>query len=216
MIKKELINYLLQFAKHRTIFHSEADFQLEFGMFLMKEGFEVRLEKGFKRIGIYQKIELDMELDGRIAIELKYKTSAINVKVGDESFELKEHGAANLGRFDAIDDARRVKSLVDSLETTIQQGFTVFLTNDPDYWGNNAQRTMSKDFSLVENRSFNLGDVLDWKSKSLNVDSVSKNRLYPFAPINMDFSDVVNWNKFSEIDNSKSGTFRFFVLDVNN
>jgi hypothetical protein len=129
---------------------------------------------------------------------------------------LKEHGAANLGRFDAIDDARRVKSLVDSQETTIQQGFTVFLTNDPDYWGNNAQRTMSKDFSLVENRSFNLGDVLDWKSKSLNVDSVSKNRLYPFAPINMDFSDVVNWNKFSEIDNSKSGTFRFFVLDVNN
>ena len=216
MTKKELINYLLQFAKHRTIFHSEADFQLEFGMFLMKEGFEVRLEKGFKRIGIYQKIELDMELDGRIAIELKYKTSAINVKVGDESFELKQHGAANLGRFDAIDDARRVKSLVDSKETKIRQGFTVFLTNDPDYWENNGHRTMSKDFALIENRNFNKGESLDLNSKSLNVNSNNLAEMRLYAPINMDFSDVVNWNEFSEIDNSKSGTFRFFVLDVNN
>lgn len=216
MTKKELINYLLQFAKHRTIFHSEADFQLEFGMFLMKEGFEVRLEKGFKRIGIYQKIELDMELNGSIAIELKYKTSAINVKVGDESFELKEHGAANLGRFDAIDDARRVKSLVDSPETKIRQGFTVFLTNDPDYWENNAQRTMSKDFALIENRNFNKGESLDWNSKSLNVNSVSKNRMSPFSPIITDFPEVVNWFDFSKINNSKKGNFRFFVLDVNN
>ena len=88
----------------------------------MKEGFEVRLEKGFKRIGIYQKIELDMELNGSIAIELKYKTAELNVVVNEESFELKQHGAANLGRFDAIDDARRVKSLVDSKETKIRQG----------------------------------------------------------------------------------------------
>jgi hypothetical protein len=216
MKKQDLINYMLEFANSRTIFHSEADFQLEFGMFLMKKGHSVRLEKGFKRIGIYPKIELDMELNGKIAIELKYKTSELNLNVADESFELKQHGAANLGRFDAIDDARRVRSLVDSSSTKITSGFTIFLSNDSDYWLNNAQRTMSKDFALIENRNFAIGDTLDWHSKSLNVNSVSKNRMDPFAPIDIQFNDQIQWHDFSEINKNKSGIFRFFVLDVNN
>ena len=216
MKKQDLVNHMLEFSKARRIFHSEADFQLEFGMFLMKEGYSVRLEKGFKRIGIYPKIELDMELNGKISIELKYKTSELNLNVGDESFELKQHGAANLGRFDAIDDARRVRSLVDSSSTKITSGFTIFLSNDSDYWLNNAQRTMSKEFALIENRNFAIGDTLDWHSKSLNVNSVSKNRMYPFAPIDIQFNDQIQWHDFSEINKNKSGIFRFFVLDVNN
>jgi hypothetical protein len=216
MKKQDLINYMLEFANSRTVFHSEADFQLEFGMFLMKKGHSVRLEKGFKRIGIYPKIELDMELNGKIAIELKYKTSELKVKVGEEHFELKQHGAANLGRFDAIDDARRVKSLVDSKSTKISEGFTVFLTNDSDYWLNNAQRTMSKDFGLIEKRRFTNGEKLDWHSKSLNANSVSKNRMQPFSPIDIQFNDQIQWHDFSEINKNKSGIFRFFVLDVNN
>ena len=216
MKKQDLVNHMLEFSKARRIFHSEADFQLEFGMFLMKEGYSVRLEKGFKRIGIYPKIELDMELNGKIAIELKYKTSELNLNVGDESFELKQHGAANLGRFDAIDDARRVRSLVDSTSTKITSGFTIFLSNDSDYWLNNAQRTMSKDFALIENRKCIQGDNLDWHSKSLNVNSVSKNRIHPFAPIDIQFNDQIQWHDFSEINKNKSGIFRFFVLDVNN
>ena len=216
MKKQDLVNYMWEFSKARRLFHSEADFQLEFGMFLMKEGYSVRLEKGFKRIGIYPKIELDMELNGKIAIELKYKTSELNLNVGDESFELKQHGAANLGRFDAIDDARRVRSLVDSDITKITKGYTIFLTNDQDYWLNNAQRTMSKEFALIENRNFAIGDTLDWHSKSLNVNSVSKNRMQPFAPIDIQFNDQIQWHDFSEINKNKSGIFRFFVLDVNN
>jgi hypothetical protein len=215
MKKQDLVNYLLEFANSRSLFHSEADFQLEFGMFLMIKGHSVRLEKGFKGIGIYQKIELDMELDEKIAIELKYKTSELKVKVRDEHFELKQHGAANLGRFDAIDDARRVKSLVNSKSTKISEGFTVFLTNDSDYWLNYAQRTMSKDFALIEKRRFTNGEKLDWHSKSLNVNSVSKNRMDPYAPIEIDFNDEINWCDFSKVNNDKSGNFRFFVIDVN-
>ena len=216
MKKQELIDYMLDFSKHRSVFHSEADFQLEFGLYLMKKGYKVRLEKGFKRIGIYQKIELDMELNGCIAIELKYKSAELNVDFGDETFELKQHGAANLGRFDAIDDARRVRSLVDADETKITKGFTIFLTNDRDYWMNNAQRTMSKNFALIENRKFGISEQLDWHSKSLNVNSVSTNRMAPYAPIQIDFNDEIKWYDFSKIDNTKSGFFRFFVFDVNN
>tara|TARA_B110000971_G_C19877610_1_gene439164 strand:+ start:225 stop:875 length:651 start_codon:yes stop_codon:yes gene_type:complete len=216
MTKDELIYLVSDFSKHRNIFHSESDFQLEFGMYLIKNHFEVRLEKGFKQIGIYDKIELDIELNGCIAIELKYKTSYFKEEIGDESFELKQHGATNLGRFDAINDARRVKSLKDSNTTKIKKGFTIFLTNEVDYWSNNAERTMSKDFNLTEDRILKKGKILDWKSKSPNIKSVSKKRIPPFTPVNIDFNDVINWVEFSKIGNSKSGRFRFFVLDVNN
>jgi len=216
MNKEILINLVSDFSNYRKIFHSESDFQLEFGMYLLKNHYKVRLEKGFKQIGIYSKIELDIELNGCIAIELKYKTAFLKERVGDELFELKKHGAPNLGRFDAINDARRVKSLVNSKNTNIKKGYTIFLTNETDYWSNNAQKTMSKDFNLTENRSFKKGEILDWKSKSLNIKSVTKKRITPFSPIKIDFNDVINWSEFSKIGNNKSGRFRFFVLDVNN
>jgi len=38
----------------------------------------------------------------------------------------------------------------------------------------------------------------------------------PYAPIQIDFNDEINWYDFSKIDNAKSGIFRFFVFDVNN
>ena len=75
---------------------------------------------------------------------------------------------------------------------------------------------MSKDFALIENRKCIQGDNLDWHSKSLNVNSVSKNRIHPFAPIDIQFNDQIQWHDFSEINKNKSGIFRFFVLDVNN
>ena len=216
MKKNELITLISDFSKHRNIFHLESDFQLEFGMYLIKNHFEVRLEKGFKQIGIYDKIELDIEVNGCIAIELKYKTAYLKEEIGEESFELKQHGATNLGRFDAINDARRVKYLKDSNNTKIKKGFTIFLTNESDYWSNNAQRTMSKDFNLIEDRVLKKGKILDWKLKSPNIKSVSKKRIDPFAPINIDFNDVIKWREFSKIGSDKSGRFRFFVLDVNN
>tara|TARA_B100002019_G_C21254841_1_gene593240 strand:+ start:717 stop:938 length:222 start_codon:yes stop_codon:yes gene_type:complete len=68
MTKDELIYLVSDFSKHRKIFHSESDFQLEFGMYLKKNHFEVRLEKGFKQIELYNKIELDIELNGLIIV----------------------------------------------------------------------------------------------------------------------------------------------------
>lgn len=216
MKKEELINHLQEFSKVRSLFHSEADFQLEFGLFLFTLGYKVRLEKGFTQIDIYQKIELDMELNGNIAIELKYKTAELTEIFDHESYLLRQHGAANLGRFDAFNDARRVKSLVNSSETKITKGFTIFLTNDQSYWANDASKTMSTEFALIDNRELKATESLNWQSESLNVNSVSKSRTGDYAPIKIDFNDKIKWFDFSEINKSKSGTFRFFVLDVNN
>jgi hypothetical protein len=47
---------------------------------------------------------------------------------------------------------------------------------------------MSKNFALIENRKFGISEQLDWHSKSLNVNSVSTNRIAPYAPIQIDFN----------------------------
>ena len=75
---------------------------------------------------------------------------------------------------------------------------------------------MSKDFNLTEGRVFKKGEILDWKSKPPNIKSVSKKRIDPFTPFNIDFNDVIKWSKFSKIGSNKSGRFRFFVGYVNN
>lgn len=215
MTKKDLIKFILDFSKHRKIFHSESDFQLELGMYFMRNNFEVRLEKSFKKISIYNKIELDIELNGCIAIELKYKTDVFKGTVNNEIFELKQHGANSLGRFDVFNDARRVKSLKDSNKTTINKGYTVFLTNDKNYWSNDGSKTMSKDFDLTNHRNLKKGEILDWNPKTPKIKSVSKKRLSPFSPIKIEFDDVINWYDFSEIGNCENGDFRFFILDIN-
>lgn len=205
-----------ELSETRPVFHAEADFQLELGLLLSKKGFNVRLEKAFNSISIYSKIELDIELDNSIAIELKYKTQLFNTTIGDEAFELKLHGAANLGRFDALDDARRVSLLTKSPTTRIKRGFTVFLTNDVYYWQYNAGGSMSEEFSLIQGRELNAGDSLNWVGQSINPNSISKKRMNPYAPIAVEFNETVSWHVYSHFEEKRNGLFKFFVLDVNN
>jgi len=216
MTKKELVFALEELSKKRPVFHSEADFQLELATHLSSKGYNVRLEKSYSRVGIYKKIELDVELNDFFAIELKYKTQLFTTTIADELFELKKHGAANLGRFDALDDARRVKLLKNSFKTKIKRGFTVFLTNDCYYWGNDAIGSMSEQFSLKDGRSLKVGSVLNWVGNSFNPNSLSQKRMSPYAPIEIEFNEDITWHDYSNFLEEKNGLFRFFVLDVNN
>jgi hypothetical protein len=216
MQKQQLITIIKELSAARPVFHAEADFQLELGLLLAKKGHNVRLEKSFKRIGMYPKIELDIELDNSIAIELKYKTQLFNATIGDEDFELKLHGAANLGRFDVLDDARRVSLLTKAPTTKIKKGFTVFLTNDIYYWLYDAAGSMSEEFSLLEGRNFNVGESLNWVGNSFNPNSLSKKRMSPYAPIATEFNETIAWHDYSNFEKKPNGLFRFFVLEVNN
>jgi hypothetical protein len=63
---------------------------------------------------------------------------------------------------------------------------------------------------LIEGRLFNLGEDLNWRTENLNINSVSKNRVAPYAPIRISFQERINWYDYSEFKNIKSGFFRFF------
>jgi hypothetical protein len=216
MKKQDLIKIIQELSTTRPVFHSEADFQLELGALLAQKGHSVRMEKSYHQIGLYAKIELDIELDNSIAIELKYKTQLFSTTIEDENFELKLHGAANLGRFDALDDARRVSLLTQAPSTKIKKGFTVFLTNDIYYWQYDGAGSMSEQFSLLEGRKLKAGSSLNWVGNSFNPNSLSKKRMSPYAPLSIDFNETIEWHDYTHFDKKKNGYFRFFVLDVNN
>jgi hypothetical protein len=223
MNKATLTNYLLELSQSRPIFHSEADFQHELACLLNRHEHSVRLEKPFTISGNhipngYLRTELDIEIDGTCALELKYKTHALKCLVQNEAFELKNQGAQNLGRFDLLDDARKVHWLKTAPSNKIAKGFTIFLTNDDKYWRDNAQGTMSEEFSLEHERTLRPGSVLNWVGNP-TANSVGSNRLPPYAPIHIQFGENVNWEFYSDCSRyanqlERNKIFKFFILEV--
>lgn len=223
-MNKPLLNmYLNILATSRSVFHSEADFQHELACLLNQHGHSVRLEKPFFMSGNHipngsLRSELDIEIDGTCALELKYKTHSLKCLIQDEAFELKNQGAQNLGRFDVLDDARKVHWLKTDPTNKIETGFTIFLTNDDKYWLDNAQGTMSEEFSLEDGRAFLAGDVLNWVGNP-TANSAGTKRLPPYAPIHIQFNQNVNWEFYSDCSPyanqlERNKIFKFFVLEV--
>jgi hypothetical protein len=212
-----LLGLMNQLSIRRRLFHSEADFQLELASLFKESGHSVRLEKSFRLNTNFienVKFELDIELDGEIAIELKYKTKKLSINVDGEQFLLTSHSAGNLGRFDAIDDARWVRELVNSGIST--KGFTIFLTNDYDYWTNDASNTMARNFNIVQERVLSDGDSLAWHPIDPSAGSAGKSRINPYAPIPIHFNEMIRWHNYSDLNGIKNGNFRFIVINVNN
>jgi hypothetical protein len=67
----------------------------------------VRLERPIEVSHLSKRLHVDIwvEQDGHVlAIELKYKTRAIQVRVGNEQYALRSQSAQDLGRYDFIKD----------------------------------------------------------------------------------------------------------------
>src|SRR4051794_15512417 len=93
-------------AWYRPVFHSEADFQFAFAWEAktLHPGLEVRLETHPE-----PNVRLDLELFDPgsrrgVAVELKYMTRLWTGQHGDESFALRNHGAADLRAYDVVKD----------------------------------------------------------------------------------------------------------------
>jgi hypothetical protein len=207
MTKKELVFALEELSKKRPVFHSEADFQLELATHLSSKGFNVRLEKSYSRVGIYKKIELDVELNDSIAIELKYKTIDRDFLNDGEDYKLKNHGAQNLGRFDFFEDVRRLQSLKNCGK--IKSGFVIFLTNDPLYWRKMIRRNLSSQFDMSE-RIIPSKSQLTWLGNP-SVGSVTSTRLGNHLPILIENEITLKWMKYSTLSNMD---FKFVLVEV--
>src|SRR5690348_188236 len=98
----DLRAFMAELSSTRPLFHSEADFQHAFAWHFHElfPTANVRLEYPvFTDKWIYLDLWLDAP-DMQLAIELKYKTLTLEIAHNNERFQLKNHSAQDIGRYD--------------------------------------------------------------------------------------------------------------------
>ena len=155
---------LVGLAQKRPVFHSEADFQHAFAWELREQGMADRIRLEY-RPSLDPRISIDLwaEQDGNpIAVELKYPTKRLVGDIRGERFDLKNHGAQDITRYDICKDITRVEALCDAGEVAL--GVSITLTNDPAYWTLGRRDTIDEQFRLHDGRE--LRGQLRWAQRA--------------------------------------------------
>lgn len=216
---EEIMNLL---KKKRKIYISEADFQLEMAMAIKekyKEKVKVRLEFcpiKFPRMHI----DILVIIDGLwIPIELKYKTKKYENEITYEDgtkefFALKEHKAINLNSYKYLKDIERIEKVRKKEPTLFREGYTVFITNDLRYREKPKEGCMYEMFSLhdrkkeefIENKKIGKLEWIGKPSKSTVKDCGE--------PIHLNKEYTFVWKDYSQVDDSKTGSFIYLVNKI--
>ena len=206
---------LASLAINRPVFHSEADFQHEFAWkFRHKVKGQIRLEKPFNLPAEKNPAEVDaMHVDilirpgtsaDWIAFELKYTTKKWQGDFNDEQFNLKDHSAHDVRRYDFWRDVRRLERLRN--EKKIARGYAIIITNHQGYWNpGHKENPVDKHFRLHSGRGKVKGK-LSWLPHAS--EGTIRGRK---APINLCGKYTLNWESYSEVDGQK---FRYLLLEV--
>ncbi len=187
-------------------FHSEADLQHELAIFLRdKLNAKIRLEKPMGKDQHKGNIDLFIDYDAKkIGIELKYKTQILSRKTQEECFNLKQHSAHPLGRYDFYKDISRLENWINKKE--INHGFAIFLTNDGNY--------------LKHHNEFNLGSAkieknnYDWLNYKKSSHGTNRKDGIIFG-----YNYSIQWQKCNnlneELKNTKgNNVFQFLILEI--
>jgi len=238
---------LLSVSINRCIFHSEADFQHAFAWELHRQfpDASIRLEKPVATKEGVAHLDILVQIgNALIAIELKYKSSKFSALVDGETYNLRNHGAQDLGRYDFVKDIRRLESIAEAHPGAI--GYAVLLTNESSYWKPPiSENTVDAPFRLHDGRV--LSGVADWGigasdgTKKLREKPISLRASYPLesgrvyspplwgAPLQAKRSEpyascpldtpplwggVVHWRDFSSVQTGNGSVFRYLAVPV--
>ena len=218
MSEDDVIGYLEGLACTRRVFHSEADFQHALAWHIHEVIPDCRVRLEFKPFPC-EKLYLDIWLpDAGVAIELKYKTRKVKLTPDNEVFSLRDQAAQDCGRYDFIQDVRRLERVMDDSAIPAKAipakvGFAVFLTNDPLYWkcpgavdtAPGKEPTNDHAFRIHEGRE--LGDKLDWRSPPAETDPRKD-------PISLRGKYPLTWRDYRFLENCAGGLFRFLLVQV--
>lgn len=197
-------------AKGPPIFHSEADFQhaLAWQLQTMFPEASVRLEVPFRREkSSAQYVDLLVAHAGTLlAIELKYKTRSFRGKINSESFDLQNHSAHDLGRYDFLSDVQRLERFV--RETRAHNGIALLLSNDSAYWTKASRTgTVDEQFRLSEGRQ--VSGSMQWLQHAS--EGTTKGRK---SPITLEGSYTCNWTTYFLLDAVSGASFRYLLWSV--
>ncbi|MDF2821882.1 MAG: hypothetical protein K0R15_2330 [Clostridiales bacterium] len=194
----------------RSIFHSEADFQFALAWEIQKAypEAEIRLEYCPAELPNMH-LDILVEIDRKwFPIELKYKTLKTNVTADMESYNLKTHGAHDLGRYDYWIDVKRIEILKNKIDK-FEKGYAVILSNDPSYWykPSNSRESVCDNFRIHEGNK-KTGE-LNWNGNpSLGT---IKNRE---KPIYLENEYHLNWQEYSRLSADRNGAFNYLLLEI--
>jgi len=199
-------------AEQRPIFHSEADFQhaIAWEMHQRLPRASVRLERPVEVSHPTKRLHVDIwiEQDGHVlAIELKYKTRALQAHIGSEHFALRSQTAQDLGRYDFIKDIGRVESIVADCAPRAS-GYAILLTNDPSYWTQSRNdNTYDANFRVHEGST--LHGSLEWAPGASEGTRRGREDL-----LHLRESYALRWEDFSRPAGGSHGRFRYLLVEV--
>lgn len=199
---------LKSLSETRPVFHSEADFQfaLAWQIKLLLPTAEIRLEYPPPNDPA-KAVDIMVRNDKHIyPIELKHKAKQLSTTIDGERFNLKQHGAQDLGCYDLVKDICKVESLAPNLEG-FKAGYIIWLTNDPFYWKppRNPQAGYA-DFS-VHDGAMKAG-TMKW-AKHLGIGTIKSRE----QPLVLNNTYEIRWHTYSNLD-TPNGWFRYVLLEV--
>ena len=201
-------------AKKRPVFHSECDFQIEFGWAVRAAlpGAQVRAEwPPPSRPGWHIDL-LAVEGSDRTLIELKYPTAQLDAIVGDEEFRLRA-GATDVSMASYWNDVARVEQAV-LVDGVAGRGFAIMLTNEHLFWDEpRSQKVKFMQFHTHEGARHGPG--------MLECDpSASKSTRNQCPSCELLGGYTVHWQPYSDLGRLDgahvvgAGEFRFAAIEV--
>jgi hypothetical protein len=202
-----LVHVLGVLSKRRPLFHSEADFQhaLAWELHLANPAARVRLEtRPLRDRNVF--LDLLYEVDGaRTALELKYLTRAFTTTIDGEAFQLRNHAAHDVRRYDIIKDIARLEEVVAAGAAHI--GLVVVLTNDAAYWtASSRSDTSDAAFRIPEGAT--ITGTLAWAATA--GPGTTKGRE---TAISVTGAYSLGWGDYSDLGGA-GGRFRRLVVEV--
>jgi len=193
----------------RPVFQSEADFQhaLAWEIHRSMPDAQVRLEVPVASVDAQMHIDIWVQHGNMLhAIELKYKTRALSVQIGNEIFSLKDQSAQDTGRYDFVKDMQRLEQVLVLKDNSV--GYAVLLTNDSAYWINPGEKqTVDADFRLFQGRS--LPGRLEWGAAASA--GTKRNRE---SPLVLTGTHPLHWMDYSRPTMKSFGTFRYLFVRI--
>lgn len=204
------IKYILnRLSKTRQIFVSEADFQLELAWMIktIYPSATVRLEY-CPCFDSNMHIDILVIINNKwIPIELKYKTKKCEKTVGNEVFNLKNHGAKDIGCYLYLKDLERIEEFKRNSECFLE-GYAIMVTNEMSYTKKpKTDNCVYNQFSLHDGSKKQ--EIMDWREGTGNGTKKGHE-----TPIKLAGCYTMEWLMYSEIDNTSTGVFKVLVNKV--
>lgn len=205
----DIEHVLRELSAKRPVFHSEADFQHALAWEIHQQWPDSSIRLEFKPPYLDSPIYLDFWADGgetALALELKYTTRALQIQVRGESFDLLNHAALPLRRYDFLKDIQRLESVVSGRSGTV--GYGIFLTNNSAYWSP-SEGVQANDASFRIHEGQIIWGELGWGS-GYSASTIRGRE----ASIFIKGSYRAVWHDYSEPGPPPRGKFRYLLVNV--